>query len=327
MGLTPEQLKARKSGLGGSDAAAACGVDPWRTPMQLWEDKTDPDYFTPENDAMRMGTLTEPVVRQLYADATGRVVTTPSEMIRSATVPFMFAHLDGVASGTRNVQCKTARSKTGWGEYGSSDIPLNYMCQVQHEMFVAGLDVTDIPVLFGMGFEFVIYTVEADRELQDELVKREREFWEAVTSRTPPDPTNSSDALLRWPKSLPKTSSAGEDDVLVAAYLRQVKDAISALEDRKEAAEAYLKIRVADAEALAYGVDLICTWKSAKSTERFDSKRFKEEHPDLYERYLTPGAPSRRFLLKDSKWLQQMTPSIQLPSPPVALLPPVAEET
>lgn len=35
-----EWLKARQKGIGGSDAASVLGISPWKTNVQLWEEKT-----------------------------------------------------------------------------------------------------------------------------------------------------------------------------------------------------------------------------------------------------------------------------------------------
>lgn len=44
-------LKERQKGIGGSDVAAILGMSPWRTPYQVWEEKTTPIDETAEEDA------------------------------------------------------------------------------------------------------------------------------------------------------------------------------------------------------------------------------------------------------------------------------------
>ena len=65
-------LEERRQGIGGSDAAAAVGLSPWKTRLELWLEKTGQTPDREETPEMRRGTLLEPVVKQLYADATGR---------------------------------------------------------------------------------------------------------------------------------------------------------------------------------------------------------------------------------------------------------------
>jgi len=42
----------------------------------------------------------------------------------------------------------------------------------------------------------------------------------------------------------------------------------------------------------------IATWKAAKESQTFDTKRFSIEHPEEYAEYVVTKAGSRRFLLK-----------------------------
>lgn len=50
-----EWLKYRKQGIGGSDAGAVCGLNPYRTAMQVYYDKISDDIEENDNEAMRQG--------------------------------------------------------------------------------------------------------------------------------------------------------------------------------------------------------------------------------------------------------------------------------
>ena len=319
-------LDERRTGIGGSDAAAVVGLSPWRTPLEVYLDKIGELPDSAENEDMRRGTLLEPVVRQLYADATGRKVLIPDNIIRNVDYPWALVNLDGISIGPtgyqRGLECKTARNKAGWGEPGSADIPMVYLLQVQHGMAVAKLSVFDVAVFFG-DFDFAIYEVEADAELIGLLMEREAAFWRMVKSRTVPDPVSVADVKLRWPRSLPLTYvTASPADLHSAAILMFVKRHIAALEAIEETAKAALQATIKDAESLTFMDETVATWKSAKGGTRFDAKRFQAEHPDLYAQYLTEAAGARRFLLKEKcQCLQSIT--IPLPSIPEGLyLPP-----
>ena len=82
MGLTAEQLATRSTGLGGSDAAVACGVSRWKTPYQLYLEKRGEVPPIEQTEPMRWGHLLEPLVRQEYSERTGRVVRLPSDTLR-----------------------------------------------------------------------------------------------------------------------------------------------------------------------------------------------------------------------------------------------------
>ena len=150
-------LKTRRSGIGGSDAAAVCGQSHWRTALQVYLSKVG-EYDGESTPDQYRGTLLEPAVRQMYADATGLVVETPRGVMRHPQLAFVLASLDGIASGRRVVDFKTARSRRGWGEPGTDEVLSDILYQMEHYMAVTGLPVADVAVFFG-SFEFEIYTV------------------------------------------------------------------------------------------------------------------------------------------------------------------------
>ena len=50
-----EWLRLRKEGIGGSDAGAVCGLNPYASPMSVYRDKTSDETEEKDNEAMRQG--------------------------------------------------------------------------------------------------------------------------------------------------------------------------------------------------------------------------------------------------------------------------------
>jgi len=294
-------LAERRTGLGGSDAAGACSQSKWKTPYDIYSDKLGLSDDV-ETDAMRRGTLLEPVVRQMYADQYGVQVATPPNMFLSNEFPWALAHLDGVVVGNPiGVECKTARDRREWGDPGTDDVPPDYLFQVQHYMAVTKLPVFHIAVLFGTDFEFAVYEVESDPEFQGLMMECERELWDRILRREPPDPENASDVAKRWPISRPVSIAATSETLDIIGSIAAIKEKIKQLEQVCELHEAEIKSLMQDAEALTFGDEVVCTWKTASGAKRFDKDRFAKEHADLYAKYLVQSASSRRFLLKGTK--------------------------
>ena len=187
--LSEEQLAERQSGLGGSDAAPALGLSPYKSALELFIEKREPRRAPSEAmlAAFRWGTLLEPVIRQEYASMTGRVVRVPAGTLRHPKHQFVLAHLDGVTDDARVFEAKTARSADGWGKSGTDEVPHHYLVQVQHYLAITGFAVADIAVLIG-GNDFRIYEVPADEELQAMVIDAEHEFWQHVQKGEPPAP-------------------------------------------------------------------------------------------------------------------------------------------
>jgi putative phage-type endonuclease len=186
MTLSAMQLDARKHGIGGSDAAAAVGMDPYKSTLQLWIEKRTPPPDKP-TPAMRWGTLLEPVIREQYSRQSGRGVRVPEGTLYHPKYKFIIAHPDGLTDDNRLFEAKTARSPDGWGEPGSDQVPENYLLQVQHYLAVTALPVADVAVLIA-GSDFRLYEVPADRELQEMVIDGEADFWQHVEQGEPPEP-------------------------------------------------------------------------------------------------------------------------------------------
>ena len=260
--LSIEDLKERQLGIGASDAAPALGMSKYKTPYQLWEEKTALEVVQFDSPILRRGRMFEPIIRQLYSDETGRAVKKVPSM-RSEKYPFMTASPDGYAEdGKRYIEIKTARNKSEWGEPGTDEIPLPYMIQVQHGLIVTGLEIADIPVSFSLD-DFAIYEVPADRELQEMIIEKEATFWELVKNRIPPEPSNYVDVYRRFAKSMPKNIQADSDIVGAVQALKSVKLSQKELKEREDQLKTMIGKYMAEADTLIdFDGNTLATWKT-----------------------------------------------------------------
>lgn len=298
-------LKERQKGIGGSDVAAILGMSPWRTPYQVWEEKTTPIDETAEEDdrpALYWGRVLEAPIRQAYADKTGRTVTKPAEAFVSSKYPFMRANLDGIADDGRVVEFKTSSKSDGWGEVGTDEIPDYYMTQVQHYLAVTGVKTADVAVLIG-GNDFRIYTVEADEELQALLIERESEFWALVESRTPPDLTSTKDAARRYRVATAKKAVEATTGDVVDAWTKlcAIKEQKSLLDAKEKTYQLRIMEFMQDAVSLKRDGKTIASWSAPSSRKTINSKKLKEEFLDVYKACTTESAPSRAFRIYPAK--------------------------
>jgi putative phage-type endonuclease len=254
--LSPEQIAARMTGLGGSDSAAALGLSRYKSAVDLFLEKRGEIAPVVESAPMRWGQLLEPAIRQEYAERTGRVVRLPTETLRHERLPFILAHPDGITDCRRLYEGKTARFADGWGEEGSDEIPNEYLLQVQHNMLVVGVFVADVAVLIG-GSDFRLYEVPADPELQELIVAGESDFWQRVEQNRQPAPDFESAGIRETLRRLyPGTD--GKRVVATAEHRswRQVYDEASAKASvytaAADAARAHLQYEMGEAALLAF---------------------------------------------------------------------------
>lgn len=297
-------LEERRKGIGGSDIAAILGLSPFKTPLQVYQDKRKEVRAWSGSPQTDWGKRMEPVIRQWYSDTTGRAVRLPGGdgygIMFATDYPFMLATLDGFTDDGRIVEIKTARHGKGWGEPGTNEIPDYYAVQCHHQMIVSGMEVADVPVSI-CGSSPELYTIEKDVEIREMIIEAAAKFWERVVAGNPPEPITKEDAVLLYGRS-EKTGNvmAGMDDMANVIELKSVKGQIKELEGKEEVLQGKLMAAIgATGDTLISSAgDILATWKLAKGRTSFDSKKFASDHPDLSKQYTKQGDPSRRFLLK-----------------------------
>jgi putative phage-type endonuclease len=292
-----EWQEERAKGVGGSEAAAVMGLSKYKTPYQVWQDKMGLSGEREESGPLLWGKLLEPLIRQRYSDVTGRSVLMPRHL-KHEKYPFVLGTLDGITEDKRVLEIKTSRWPMEWGEPGTDEIPQAYIIQVQQYLAITGYDVADVAALIG-GSDFRIYSVEADKELQDMIIDREAEFWRMVESETPPEPVSYADAVKRYRTSVSQTVTASAAAAAAYESLKAIKEQYKAIEQSEETAKTIIMKELGEADTLiSVAGDPLVTWKKSKDSKRFDAKKFQADHPDLYDEYSKTQQGTRRFLLK-----------------------------
>ncbi len=146
-----EWLRYRKQGIGGSDAGAVCGLNPYRTAMQVYQDKTTDAVEEIDNEAMRQGREFEDYVARRFMEATGKKVRRANAMFYDEANPFMLADVDRMVVGENaGLECKTASPYMA-DKWENGRIPLSYQVQCYHYMSVCNTDAWYIAVLLWEG--------------------------------------------------------------------------------------------------------------------------------------------------------------------------------
>jgi putative phage-type endonuclease len=303
-------LAVRKQGIGSSDAAAAVGLNPYKSQLELWLEKTGRDHLLPKADPhdeespMYWGNILEPIVAAHYTKRTGRRVRRINAVLQhpDPNLPWMLANIDREVIGSGEVQileCKTAGINGArlWKE----GVPEYVQLQVHHQLAVTGKQAADVAVLIG-GQHLEIHRIERDERLIARLIELEREFWTYVTSDTPPlaDGSASADTALRalYPTDSGQTVDFKDDRTLSAAFadLQAVRQAIT----EQEKLEAQLKQTLQQAMGEASRADFetgSVTWKRAKDSLGIDVSRLLADHPAFTSEYALTKSGSRRFLI------------------------------
>lgn len=291
-------LLYRKRGIGGSDAGAVCGLNPYRTAMQVYEDKTTDLIEEIDNEAMRQGREFEDYVARRFMEATGKKVRRSNFMYYDEEYPFMLADVDRMIVGENaGLECKTASPYLA-DKWKDGKIPISYQIQCYHYMSVCNADAWYIAVII-YGREFRYYRIGRDEATLLDLRQIEKNFWEnhVLKRRLPrPDGSELADKVISgyFRQSMKETKPlTGFDEKLDRR--QELELLLDEMTTEKKQIEQELKLYLGEAEA-AENANYRVSWKSV-SSQRIDEKRLKEERPEVYEQY-QKTLNFRRFTVK-----------------------------
>lgn len=293
-----EWLKYRKHGIGGSDAGAVCGLNPYRTAIQVYYDKTTDEIEEIDNEAMRQGREFEDYVARRFTEATGKKVRRANTMFYDEKNSFMLADIDRMVVGENaGLECKTASPYMA-DKWKNRQVPLSYQIQCLHYMSVCNTQAWYIAVLI-YGREFKFYKIERDEEMIADLIRIEKNFWETnVQKRQIPDPDGSkiTDCVIAeyYKQSVAEVIPLDGFDKKLQRR-QELTEQIERMDTEKKQIEQELKLYLGKAET-AENERFRVSWKSVCSN-RLDEKRLKEEQPEIYDKYKKPVS-SRRFTVK-----------------------------
>lgn len=298
----------RLNGLGGSDAAIVLGISPFKSRLQLWNEKVNKiiDSNPEENLIFQIGHALEPIIADHYSKTTKREIVKRSQKVHPQ-YPFMMGNVDReIVKSEREtpgiLEIKTKGAFINWED----TIPNYYLSQIQHYMAIYGYNWSSFAVL-DLGKREITYTdVERDDVFIEKLIEEEKKFWKLVENKIPPEPEPTKackDYLeshfdIAEPITIDLTNN--EEATKKANLLKHVKATRKGLEESEIECKSYFMNLMQTVErAIGDGYEI--TWRNDKDALKFDIDKFKLEHPKLYKNYTTMKKGSRRFLSKFDK--------------------------
>jgi putative phage-type endonuclease len=299
--LTPEQKELRKTGIGGSDAAAVAGISRYKSNVDVYLEKIGMSNSDDgDNEPAYWGHVLEDVVAQEYCKRTNKQVAKEEKLLRSEKYPWMIANIDRtIVNEAAILECKTcsAFKYKEWGADGSDEIPDEYIIQCAHYAIVTDAKYVDLAVLMG-GQYFGIYTYQRNKNLEDNLIMIEHDFWHKnVLPQEPPTPKNYADASKLFSNALgtqKKTNIEIEQELYKYSSIKmKINILMNKADKHKTKICNYLG---GDSILLNEMGEVLATWKN-KKINKFDTATFKEMHPDIYSQFLKT-TETREFRIK-----------------------------
>jgi putative phage-type endonuclease len=260
-----EWLKFRKSHITGTDACVIAGASHWKTRIQLYYEKLSEDHPMPPNERMQRGIDLEPIARELFTLQTG-IEVFPEVVVKD----WAMASLDGISSCRKHiVEIKCPGSKDH-SMAVSGKVPPHYYPQLQHQMYVC--DLNKCYYFSFDGADGVVVEVEKDISYLEELIKKEKEFYECLINKTPPEP-NENDYVER-------------DDELwssCALQWKSINETLKELEREEEELRKQLIFLSGESNAKGAGISL-CQVTRKGNVDYSKIPELKKVNLDLYRK-------------------------------------------
>lgn len=276
--FTAAEQEERRHGVGASDVPAILGLDPYRSPLDVYLEKRGVLPAFTGNRFTDWGNRLEPLIAAAYADAMPGAILSTCKTRRHPTVDWAFATPDRLVDtddATWLLECKNRGLFTAsdFGEPTTDQVPDSVAAQCAWQMFVTGFERCDVAVLIG-GNDFRHYTLNRDEALIARVHELVAAFWERVQTEQPPAPLAQDNAKMKalFPASGEALVAGDADHYATCRALLAAKAEAKELESQIDALEATVKLSIGDRAGLTFPDGSKVTWKNNKPSVVTDWK-------------------------------------------------------
>lgn len=292
-------IDTRRPTLGGSTLPAACGIDPWCSPIRLWLEMTG-RIERPESDAMTWGKrLQGPIFDAL--DELGYLVNDAYDQEwRDPARPWLVGHPDGLGYEAHEGLLVEVKAVGKWSPSANGGPQPNYEAQVQTYLHLTGLDDGLLAVLVG-GQKLELHELERNQRAIDTLLELGERFMDYVRRDSPPPAAGHSDDRAALADAFPqhergKVVRASRELAADVRLLARVKEQAKAVKAREATIAARITEAMGDAETMiGLHDEPLATWRTVAS-RRVNTDRLRADYPQVYEA-VADSTSTRRLTL------------------------------
>ena len=285
----------RLTGLGGSDLGAIFGLSPYRTPHDVWLEKTRRTTPVVDGIHLRHGQWNEQFIADEYTRATGQRTQRYNALLRHPEAP-LIGHVDRlvIPEGAKTasykseirtdigLECKTASAfaagrDSEWGPAGTDQVPQGYLLQVAGYQALTGCARWDLAALIGNA-DLRIYHFTRDLELEGYLLEEASRWWrDYVIADTPPPPSSELEARQRWPGHSPGRAIEADEGLYTdLTLLARLKAKIRDYEKQEQALKDRILPALEDAEIITWAGKEITSYRANKASNKTDWRALAE---------------------------------------------------
>lgn len=267
-GLSPEALAIRAHRIGASELAQALGLSPYGGPFDVFA-RIVCNIQRADSPEFASGRRLERAVLDYYEETFGTILIRDPGPRVHPRLDFLSCTPDAeTQTGCINVQAKTDRDRSAWGEPGTDQVPVHIAVQVQCEMAILECTITHVPVYFKGADSWETFIVPRDQAVIDHLERGAADFWNrhVIGGEMPPlDGGNAAASYLRkrYPGGAPLAVATPEQRAMVTAYSEQ-KATIKRLTSEADIMRQRIALELGDSN----GWEGLCTFKPNKKGVR-----------------------------------------------------------
>jgi len=252
-----------------------------------------------DKENVKMGHVMQPVIGRLVQERLQVELKDADYAMSHPKEPWLRSHFDFIAAdGSFLVEAKNYNGSQRKKFDESGIMPDADRVQCIHEATVHGISKVYLAVLLG-GQELQVIPVDVTPDMMLDHVKWCAKWWGYVASNTQPEPEDVDQARLLFPISEAAVATANAELESILSRLSSVTEQRKILEDDEESLKLKVMRFMSNRDVLA-SIDgnVLATWKSAKSSMKFDQKAFEKAYPQMFNQFVREVPGSRRFLIK-----------------------------
>lgn len=289
----------RTKSIGGSDSPVILGVSPFKDRLTLWGQKRGTLPPEEETPAMKRGKILEPIVANLYSEATGRKLEFAPTNKPHPDYPWLTGSIDrmivqpetDIMEAPLEIKCPGLKVFAKCLRQG---VPEYYMVQNQHYQAVIGKTWGSLAVFNAERWELIFFDVNRDDELINMIIVKDAEFWQMVQDGVPPVELPA--PVLDLPKVEPQEvyTLDSPDWAYAVKRFRESRSLREEAEVLEKESQEVIQMLMAE-HTVVEGDGLRVYWKEQAGRKSVDGKLLQATHPDIYQQVLKQGKPFKSF--------------------------------
>lgn len=293
-----EFLAKRQHSIGGSDIGAILGVDLYKTPLDLYNEKLGLAPPFEGNKHTERGNRLEAIAAELYTELRGVKLRRKNQPLVHPEYDFLTGHIDRAAVGEKRIIEIKCPSMGSYRKVQREGFPAGWIAQLQWYLFLSGYPVGEWVLFCADQFDLITFDVKADPELHQAMLSKAIEFWERhIIPQVPPSPIDADKPKIEFQKVGGVIVKRDDPQFADAAELLREAYSLKAESDElMRLAKTRMKELVEGEFGKYEGAGLRLSYYQSAGHKSFDKKQLAAEHPEIdLSKYEKQGAPFEVF--------------------------------